>query len=108
MFQYIKMNKNFILTIFIFVFIFIICIILFKNKKNKTIIKNTPNTQNLLSITNDSYKVYQIDNLLQSSECDALRSYADAQNYIGSTVITSTSNVYIDNCKSKQLWIKDA
>jgi prolyl 4-hydroxylase len=109
MFQYIQLNTSFILTVSICVCIFLlIYIVLLKNKKNKTIIKNTPNMHNLLSITDDSYKVYQIDNLLESSECDALCSYADTQNYMGSTVITPTGNVYIDTRKSKQLWIKDS
>jgi len=108
--QYIKLDLDTSVILVLFVFIFVICFILFKiivkyHYKKNNIYHNKNNT--LTNITNDSYKVIQIDNLLTPSECDELISYANTQQYMKSEIVSSTGDVYTNNRVSQQIWIKD-
>lgn len=109
--QFIKFDLDLSLRLIIFVLIFLICFVSFKYiynhyQKNKNTYTYTYNND-LKLITNDSYRIIQIDNILTSEECDNLISYANNQNYTDSKVLSQAGSVYNNNRKSQQIWIKD-
>jgi len=55
---------------------------------------------------NKKYYVYEIDNILSSSECDKLIKYSKNKNFSDSTIFNNTQNVVDNSRKSKTTWIQ--
>lgn len=55
---------------------------------------------------NNKYFIYEIDNILSSTECDKLIKYSKSKKLQESTVFDSNSNIINNNRKSKTTWFK--
>lgn len=55
---------------------------------------------------NKKYYVYEIDNILSSSECDKLIKYSKNKNFSDSTIFNNTQNVVDNSRKSKTTWVQ--
>lgn len=55
---------------------------------------------------NKKYIVYEIDNILSSSECDQLIKYSKNKNLTDSTIFNNTKNIVDDSRKSKTTWFQ--
>jgi prolyl 4-hydroxylase len=55
---------------------------------------------------NKTYYLYEIDNILSSTECDMLIKYCKYKHLSDSTIFNNNSNVINNNRKSKTTWFK--